>query len=80
MAVGRATSDRENRVAQHAQLTLLEQLRSSRADVSVYLVNGIRLRGTIVGFDKHTILLASGTAKQLINKSAVSTVSENVRA
>jgi host factor-I protein len=44
--------------------------------VWVFLVNGIRLTGSISAFDRHTILLHSGTGVLMIYKHAISTVCE----
>ena len=40
----------------------------------MYLVNGIRLSGQLVGFDQFAVLLESGPAVQLVFKHAISTV------
>lgn len=42
--------------------------------VSIFLVNGIRLVGTIYSFDRHIVVLASAAGVQLIYKHAISTV------
>jgi host factor-I protein len=51
----------------------LEELQKSKSTVSIYLVNGIRLVGTIDGFDPFVVILASAT-QQLIYKHAISTI------
>lgn len=50
------------------------ELGRSHANVALYLVNGIRLRGSLIAFDNHTVLLSDGTSKQLVYKSAISTL------
>ncbi len=52
----------------------LDYLRRERIPVTIYLVNGARLKGVITGFDNFVILLKQNT-RQLIYKHAVSTVS-----
>ena len=54
------------------QGTLLEELQHAAVPVSVYLVNGARLQGTIVGSDAYVILLRGPTTiTQLVFKHAV---------
>jgi host factor-I protein len=52
----------------------LNYLRKEKVPVSVFLVNGTRLKGTIKGFDNFVILLKQNT-QQLIYKHAISTIS-----
>jgi host factor-I protein len=52
----------------------LQTLVSDKTTVNVFLVNGIRLSGQLVGFDQFVVLLESGTAVQLVFKHAISTV------
>jgi len=51
----------------------LNALRRERIPVSVYLVNGIKLQGTIESFDQQVMLLRSSVS-QMIYKHAISTV------
>ncbi|MGE5523776.1 MAG: RNA chaperone Hfq [Rhodospirillaceae bacterium] len=51
----------------------LDELRKTKATVSMFLVNGIRLIGKIEGYDRHVVLLANGT-QQLVYKHAISTI------
>jgi host factor-I protein len=52
----------------------LADLREKAVPVSVYLVNGLRLRGRIDAFDPFVLRLADHAGIQLIYKHAVSTV------
>lgn len=54
----------------------LEQLQKERTQVTVFTVNGFQLKGTITGWDQFTIMVESGGTRQLVYKSAVSTVRE----
>jgi host factor-I protein len=56
------------------QDAFLNAARTEVTRVSVYLVNGIRLIGSVRSFDQHTILLSSATGVQLVYKHAISTV------
>jgi len=59
--------------AQSLQDPFLNALRRERIPVSVYLVNGIKLQGTVESFDQSVILLRSSVS-QMIYKHAISTV------
>ncbi|UCH80732.1 MAG: RNA chaperone Hfq [Nitrospiraceae bacterium] len=52
----------------------LNYVRKEKIPVSVYLVSGTRLKGTIKGFDNFCLLLKQNT-HQLIYKHAISTIS-----
>ena len=58
---------------QSLQDPFLNVLRRERVPVSVYLVNGIKLQGTIESFDQFVVLLR-GTTSQMVYKHAISTV------
>ncbi|GGJ28703.1 MULTISPECIES: RNA chaperone Hfq [Paenibacillus] len=55
------------------QDTFLNQLRKENIPVTVYLVNGFQIRGTIKAFDNFTIMVDSDGRQQMIYKHAVST-------
>lgn len=52
----------------------LNEVRKSRSPVTVYLTNGVKIKGNLIGFDDYTILLAHEDKQQLIYKTSVSTV------
>ena len=58
----------------------LNALRKERIQVSIYLVNGIKLQDQIESFDQFVILLKN-TVSQMVYKHAISTVvpARNVR-
>lgn len=58
------------------QSEFLTRLQTEHTLVTVFTVNGFQLKGTITGWDQFTILVESGGARQLVYKSAVSTVRE----
>ena len=62
-----------NRVA--LQDTYLAEARRQEIAVTVYLVNGFQLRGTVKGYDAFTIVLEYEHRLHLIYKHAVSTIS-----
>lgn len=55
------------------QDTFLNQLRKDSIPVTVYLINGFQVRGTIKAFDNFTIVIDSDGKQQLIYKHAIST-------
>ena len=58
---------------QSLQDPFLNALRRERVPVSVYLVNGIKLQGTIESFDQFVVLLKNSVS-QMVYKHAISTV------
>ncbi|HET7332140.1 RNA chaperone Hfq [Dyella sp.] len=65
---------------QSLQDPFLNALRRERVPVAIYLVNGIKLQGTIESFDQFVVLLRNQVS-QMVYKHAISTVvpSRNVR-
>jgi len=59
------------------QDVFLNQVRRENIQITIYLVNGFQLKGTVKGFDNYTIVLDSDGRQQLIYKHAVSTISPN---
>ncbi|HSW09364.1 MAG TPA: RNA chaperone Hfq [Bacillota bacterium] len=52
----------------------LTQASKDNAPVTIYLVNGVQLKGQIRGFDSFTILLDSDGRAQMVYKHAISTI------
>ena len=59
--------------AESVQEPFLNAVRKDGVDVSVYLVNGIKLQGKIESYDQFIILLKNGNS-QIIYKHAISTI------
>ena len=53
---------------------VLAELRRSHAPVTVFLVNGFQLRGTVLGYDSFVLLLAADGRQNMIYKHAISTI------
>lgn len=51
----------------------LNHIRKEKIPVTIYLLNGARLRGTIKGFDKFVVLLKN-EVQQIIYKHAISSI------
>lgn len=56
----------------------LNQLRRESIPVTVYLVNGVQIRGYVRGFDNFTVVLESDGRQMMIYKHALSTVAPQV--
>ena len=65
---------------QSLQDPFLNLLRKEKIPVSVYLVNGIKLQGSIDSFDQFVVLLKN-SVNQMVYKHAISTIvpTRNVR-
>ena len=63
--------------ANDVQTDFLSTVMRERKIVWVFLVNGIKLTGQLMSFDKYTLALQSPTGMQTVFKSAVSTVCES---
>ncbi|WP_395373148.1 RNA chaperone Hfq [Marinicella sp. W31] len=58
---------------QTLQDPFLNAIRRERIPVSVFLMNGIKLQGTVESFDQFVIVL-NNTTNQLVYKHAISTI------
>jgi host factor-I protein len=56
------------------QDTLLQHLRDGNIEVTMFLVNGIKLLGRIKRFDSFTVQLVRGSSSQVVYKHAISTI------
>jgi host factor-I protein len=62
-----------NNKGQMLQDPFLNALRKEHIQVSIYLVNGIKLQGQVDSFDQYVILLKN-TVTQMVYKHAISTI------
>ena len=56
------------------QEAILQEVRRDRVPVTLFLMNGFQLRGTITGFDSFVVVLLSDGKQQMIYKHAISTL------
>ena len=56
------------------QDVFLASARRTETPVTVFLVNGFQMRGTITGFDAFVVVLDSEGKQQIIYKHAISTI------
>ena len=59
---------------QNVQDVFLNHVRKNQISVTVFLVNGVKLKGTVSRFDNFCILLRRDDQSQLVYKHAISTV------
>ena len=52
----------------------LTRARRDRVPVTLFLMNGFQLRGTLTGFDSFVVVLDSEGRQQVIYKHAISTI------
>ena len=63
-----------NKPAQNIQDSFLNTARKEKANITIYLLSGVKLTGRIRSFDKYSVVLDSNNQEQLIFKHAISTV------
>ena len=56
------------------QDVFLNAARKEKMPLTVFLVNGFQIRGTVSGFDSFTVVILSEGKQQLIYKHAISTI------
>jgi host factor-I protein len=62
------------RITSSLQDAFLKHLRDNNIDVTMFLVNGIKLVGRIKWLDNFTVQLVRGDSSQIIYKHAISTI------
>ncbi|HHV78226.1 MAG TPA: RNA chaperone Hfq [Firmicutes bacterium] len=56
------------------QDSFLNQVRKDNVPLTIYLINGFQLRGTVKGFDNFTVVLDNDGKQLLVYKHAISTI------
>ena len=56
------------------QEIFLTQLRRERRPVTMFLMNGFQMRGTITGYDAFMVVLEGEGRQQVVYKHAISTI------
>jgi host factor-I protein len=59
---------------QTVQDVFLKHLREKKSPVTIFLINGIKLQGTVDWFDNFSILLSRAGHSQLLYKHTISTI------
>lgn len=63
-----------NEKSQNVQDVFLNTLRKKKMPVTVFLASGVKLQGTITGFDNFCLVLRRGPQVQLVYKHTIATV------
>ena len=56
------------------QDAILKEVRRDKVPVTLFLMNGFQLRGTITGYDSFVVVLVTDGKAQMIYKHAISTL------
>ena len=56
------------------QDAVLNEVRRDKIPVTLFLMNGFQLRGTVTGYDSFVVVLVSEGKQQMIYKHAISTL------
>jgi host factor-I protein len=59
---------------QNLQDTFLNAVRKAKTPLTIFLVNGVKLQGTVTWFDNFCVLLRRDGQIQLVYKHAISTI------
>ena len=60
--------------AVNLQEAILNEVRRDKIPVTLFLMNGFQLRGTVTGYDSFVVVLLSEGKQQMIYKHAISTL------
>lgn len=63
-----------NKQSNNLQDIFLNNARKNKILVSIYLVNGFQLKGTVKGFDNFTIILDCEGKQMLVYKHSITTI------
>ncbi|EKU50536.1 RNA chaperone Hfq [Staphylococcus massiliensis] len=61
---------------QNIQDEILEKFKNEESELTVFLLNGFQMKGTVAGFDQEVVNLLSQGKNHLIYKHAISTFVE----
>ncbi len=53
---------------------VLNQIRKDRLEITVYLANGVPLKGRVISFDNFTLIMDMDGKQGLVYKHAISTI------
>ena len=56
------------------QEAILKEVQRDKIPVTLFLMNGFQLRGTVTGYDSFVVVLVSDGKQQMIYKHAISTL------
>ena len=56
------------------QDAILSEIRREKIPITMFLMNGFQLRGTVTGYDSFVVVLVTDGKQQMIYKHAISTL------
>lgn len=56
------------------QDTFLNGIRRDKITITLYLNNGFKLTGTVIGFDNYVIIIETDKGQQLVYKHAITSI------
>lgn len=56
------------------QDTFLNSVRREKVTITLYLINGFKLTGTVIGFDNYVIIIETDKGQQLVYKHAITSI------
>ena len=56
------------------QDVFLNRVRKDKIVITIFLVNGFQIRGTVLGFDSYTVVVDSDGKQEVVYKHAISTI------
>lgn len=62
------------RIAEKPQDAFLKEMMQKGEYLTVFLINGVKLKGMLAGYDEHCIILSREESIQLVYKHAISTM------
>lgn len=62
------------RMAEKPQDAFLKEMMQKGEYLTVFLINGVKLKGMLAGYDEHCIILSREESIQLVYKHAISTM------
>lgn len=63
-----------NKTQINLQDAFLNQCRKDNVPLTIYLVNGFQLKGSVRGFDNFTVIMEFEGKQQMVYKHAISTI------
>ena len=61
-------------VKNNIQDVLLNKVRKDKIDITIYLSNGVPLKGKVISFDNFTIVIENNGKQSLVYKHAITTL------
>lgn len=59
---------------QNLQDTFLNLARKNRVQLTIFLMNGVQMKGQVRGFDNFVVIIDSDGRQQMVYKHAISTI------